>query len=179
MTLPVPRPPRDLFGPAQAGAIKDLLQSIFVAELLKPSRRLWLAFGWISDIEILDNQARQFAALQPDWGAGGVRLSQVVEAIAARGGNVAFVLRDVEHNRYFLEKLASIRERYPSQVKVVMDADVHKKGILGDDFLLSGSMNLTFSGITVNEEHLTLRTDPASVEEWRVVLEQKWGELLV
>jgi phosphatidylserine/phosphatidylglycerophosphate/cardiolipin synthase-like enzyme len=55
---------------------------------------------------------------------------------------------------------------------------LHNKGILGDDFLLSGSMNLTFSGITVNEEHLTLRTDTASVEEWRVVLERKWSELL-
>lgn len=179
MTQSELRPPRDLFGPAQASAIKDLLQSIFTAELLKPSRRLWLAFGWISDIEILDNQARQFAALQPDWPTSGIRLSQVIDAIAARGGHIAFVLRDVEHNKYFLEKLAAIRERHPGQIKVTLDADVHKKGILGDDFLLSGSMNLTYSGITVNEEHVTLRTDPPSVEEWRVVLEQKWGEHLV
>lgn len=171
-------PPRDLFGPAQAGAIKDLLQSIFIAELLKPSRCLWLAFGWISDIEVIDNQSRQFAALQPDWPATGIRLSQVIDAIAARGGNIAFVLRDVEHNRYFLERLASVRERHPNQIKVALDADVHNKGILSDDFLLSGSMNLTYSGITVNEEHLTLRTDSPSVEEWRVVLERQWGEHL-
>lgn len=171
-------PPRDLFGPGQATAIRDLLQSLFVAELLQPSRRLWLAFGWISDIEILDNRARQFSALQPDWPATGVRLSTVFEALLVRGGSVALVLRDVEHNRVFISRLSSLRTKYPTRLKVAIDADVHDKGLLGDDFLLSGSMNLTFNGITVNDEHLTLRTDRASVEEWRLVLEQKWGGLL-
>lgn len=171
-------PPRDLFGPGQATAIRDLLQSLFVAELLQPSRRLWLAFGWISDIEILDNRARQFSALQPDWPATGIRLSAVIEALLVRGGSVALVLRDVEHNRIFISRLSSLRTKYPTRLKVAIDADVHDKGLLGDDFLLSGSMNLTFNGITVNDEHLTLRTDRASVEEWRLVLEQKWGGLL-
>lgn len=35
-------------------------------------------------------------------------------------------------------------------------------------------MNLTYNGVTVNDEHLTLRTDTASVEEWRLVMEQNW-----
>jgi hypothetical protein len=168
-------PPRDLFGPGQTGAIRDLLQSLFIAELLQPSHRLWLAFGWISDVEILDNTARQFAPLHPDWPATGIRLSTVLKALIDRGGKVALVLRDVEHNRVFVERLKQIRTQYPARLQVVLEADVHEKGILGDDFLLSGSMNLTFNGITVNDEHLTLRTDRASVEEWRLVLEQKWG----
>lgn len=171
--------PRDLFGPGQTEAIRDLLQSLFIAELLRPSHQLWLAFGWISDIEVLDNRARQFASLQPDWPATGIRLSAVITALIERGGAVALVLRDVEYNRIFIERVKSIRARYPARLRVALDADVHEKGILGDDFLLSGSMNLTFNGITVNDEHLTLRTDRASVEEWRLVLEQKWGGLLL
>ena len=167
--------PRDLFGPGQTGAIRDLLQSLFVAELLKPSRQLWLVFGWISDIEILDNRARQFSSLKPDWPTAGIRLSTVIEELIEKGGAVALVLRDVEHNRIFIDRLRRICERHPKKLQYVLESDVHEKGILADDFLLSGSMNLTFNGIAVNDEHITLRTDKASVEEWRLVLEQKWG----
>ena len=169
---------RDLFGPGQTWAIRDLLQSLFFAELLKPSSMLWLVFGWISDIEILDNRSRQFAPLCPDWPSSGIHLSEIIRALIARGGKVALVLREVEHNKTFLGRLASIRVKYPLGLRVALGADVHEKGILGDDFLLSGSMNLTFNGITVNDEHLTLRTDRASVEEWRLVLDQKWSVLL-
>lgn len=170
--------PRDLFGPGQASAIQDLLQSIFVAELLQPSQRLWFAFGWISDIEILDNRSRQFSALQPDWPASGIRLSAVIETILVRGGKIAMVLRDVEHNRIFFNRLSSLKAKFSTQLMFALDADVHEKGLLGDDFLLSGSMNLTYNGISVNDEHLTLRTDKPSVEEWRLVIEKKWGGLV-
>jgi hypothetical protein len=169
---------RDLFGPEQTGTIRDLLQSLFIAELLRPSSCLWLAFGWISDIEVLDNRARQFAALQPDWPASGIRLSRLMAALVEGGARIALVLRDIEHNRQFSDAIQSLRERYPNQVKLAWGKDVHDKGILGDDFLLSGSMNLTYNGVTVNDEHLTLRTDMASVQEWRLALEQKWGKAL-
>lgn len=169
---------RDLFGPEQTGAIRDLLQSLFVTELVRPSVRLWLAFGWISDIEIVDNRARQFAALQPDWPASGIRLSQVMAALAEAGGTIALVLRDIEHNRQFMDVIKPLRARFPEQLKVAWGAVVHDKGILGDDFLLSGSMNLTYNGVTINDEHLTLRTDMASVQEWRLALEQKWSKAL-
>lgn len=167
-------PPRDLFGPGQSGAIQDLLQSIFVAELLQPSRMLWMAFGWISDVEILDNRARQFGALQPDWPASTIRLSQVLQTLVERGANIALVLRNVDHNHQFIARLETTRQRFPASMRYALGDDVHKKGILGDDFLLNGSMNLTFNGVTVNDEHLTLRTDSASIEEWRLVMEQNW-----
>lgn len=166
---------RDLFGPEQTGAIRDLLQSLFVTELLRPSSRLWLAFGWISDIEVIDNRARQFSALQPDWPATGIRLSQVMTALIEAGGSIALVLRDIDHNWQFVDAIKPLRERFPDRLKLALGAVVHDKGILGDDFLLSGSMNLTYNGITVNDEHLTLRTDMASVQEWRLSLEKKWN----
>lgn len=173
-----PSATRDLFGPEQTGTIRDLLQSLFIAELLRPSSCLWLAFGWISDIEVLDNRARQFAALQPDWPASGIRLSRLMAALVEGGARIALVLRDIEHNRQFIDAIQPLRDRYPGQVMLAWGRDVHDKGILGDDFLLSGSMNLTYNGVTVNDEHLTLRTDMASVQEWRLALEQKWGKAL-
>jgi hypothetical protein len=169
---------RDLFGPGQTGAIRDLLQSLFVAELMQPSSCLWLAFGWISDIEVIDNRARQFSPLRPDWPAAGIRLSQVIAALVEGGGNIALVLRDIEHNRQFIDRIKPLRVNNPDQIRVAQGAVVHDKGILGDDFLLSGSMNLTFNGVTVNDEHLTLRTDMASVQEWRLAMDRKWGKVL-
>ena len=35
-------PSRDLHGPAQSRAVRDLLQSLLVAELIHPSPKLWL-----------------------------------------------------------------------------------------------------------------------------------------
>ena len=66
----MPTNSRDLHGPTQSRAIRDLFQSLFVAELINPSPKLWLFFAWISDVEILDNSARQFAVLEPDWPSG-------------------------------------------------------------------------------------------------------------
>ncbi len=60
----MPTASRDLHGPAQSRAVRDLFQSLFAAELINPSPKLWLFFAWISDVEILDNSARQFAALE-------------------------------------------------------------------------------------------------------------------
>jgi hypothetical protein len=50
--------------------------------------------------------------------------------------------------------------------------------MLGADYFLSGSMNLTLSGISVNGEHLVLRTDPAAVAEQAIELESRWEGLL-
>jgi hypothetical protein len=163
---------RDLTGPGQTRAIRDLLQSLFAAELLSPSRRLWLGFGWISDIEILDNQARQFSALQPDWPAAMIRLSAVLEAIAAKGGRIVILIRRHKHNEGFVEKMRGLGQ---PGITVVVTPDFHEKGMLGDGYVLSGSMNLTWNGVTVNDEHVVLRTDPAAISERRVQLEEKWG----
>lgn len=169
---------RDLFGPGQSTAIRDLLQSLFAAELLSPSRRLWMLFGWISDIPLLDNRVRQFSALQPDWPAAEIRLSLILKALLEKGGSVVLILREVKHNLEFVDRIGALRSQYPDRLRLYMAPEVHDKGILGDDFLVSGSMNLTFNGVTVNDEHISLRTDPASIEEWRIALEQKWKELL-
>jgi hypothetical protein len=169
---------RDLFGPGQSRAIRDLLQSIFVAELMRPSKRLWLIFGWVSDIEILDNSARQFSPLEADWPASGIRLSSVLRSLLDRNASIIVIARDVEHNRSFMNQLRPLCEHSNGRLILALKPGVHEKGMLGDDFLLSGSMNLTHNGVNVTDEHLTFRTDLASVEEWRISLEQKWEELL-
>jgi hypothetical protein len=38
-------------------------------------------FGWVSDIEIIDNRMRQFSYLQSDWMASKIKLSDGQEVI--------------------------------------------------------------------------------------------------
>lgn len=166
---------RDLSGPGQSRAIRDLLQSIFASELLSPSRRLWIYTGWISDIEVLDNTSRQFSALVPDWPATHIRLSSVVDALLSKGSEVILILRAVNHNESFVEVMGRLKGLYPKRLHIITEENFHEKGILGDDFLLTGSMNLTYNGTNLNDEHVIYRCDPASVEEWRVVMQHKWG----
>ena len=48
--------------------IRELLEGIFVAELLVPSESIWLVSPWISDIDILDNRCGQFSSASADVG---------------------------------------------------------------------------------------------------------------
>jgi hypothetical protein len=167
-------PSRDLHGPTQSRAVRDLFQSLFVAELIHPSPKLWLFFAWISDVEIIDNSAREFAALEPDWPAAPIRLSQVLRALLARGVKLRLVIRVDGHNDYFIARLQTLKARYGDQIKWTVEKSFHAKGLLGADYFLSGSMNLTLNGISINGEHLVLRTDPAAVAEQSIELESRW-----
>src|SRR5262249_3204774 len=132
---------REFLATSGSLALRDLVQSILALELLRPSSILWIWSGWISDVELLDNRARAFASLQPDWPTPLIRLSSVLDALTMRGGRVRLILRAVEHNDGFLEKLALIRERAGHDIIDWRSApDHHAKGILGDSYCLDGSM---------------------------------------
>ena len=74
-----------LFGPEQSNAILDLLQSIFIAEVIYPSSKLSFFFGWMSDVELLNNEASEFSSLEPEWPNKMVCLSDVLKALMKRG----------------------------------------------------------------------------------------------
>ncbi|MDA8637293.1 phospholipase D-like domain-containing protein DpdK [Rhodospirillales bacterium] len=167
---------RDLTGPLQATAIADLLQSIFVAEALYPSDPIWILSGWISDIPVIENGAREFGAIDPDWPTGKVRLSQVLRTMLSKGGRVALVLRDVEYNKRFLDSLTPLKREFPEQIWWTLGESEHQKGIVGQDYDLAGSMNFTPSGIGVNGEHLIYRTAPETVASRRLEFMSQWPE---
>jgi hypothetical protein len=169
---------RDLIGPLQSTAIRDLLQSLLVAETLKPSDPLWILSGWISDIPVIDNSARQFSAIDPDWPVGEVCFSHVFSTLLARGGRIVLILRDDDQNHRFLGKLQKLKEMYKKSLLWNLSEHAHEKGIVGHDFDISGSMNFTFRGIEVNGEHLIYRTDPDAISGRRIILQNQWRELL-
>ncbi|NLL57836.1 MAG: hypothetical protein GX244_04925 [Firmicutes bacterium] len=159
---------------SSCGQVQDLLQIIFTAEILAPSRCLWLISPWISDIRVIDNRANRFIHLDPEWRGREVCLSEVIGKLLNLGTTVRVVTRPLEHNNSFVEKMQFFQSSgLPISVKVL--DELHEKGLLGDYYYLSGSMNFTFMGITVNDESIHYHTARDIVAENRLVFASRWG----
>jgi hypothetical protein len=160
------------FGPRQ---VTDLLQTIFAAELVAPSTCLWVVSPWISDIPILDNRANTFATLTGDWERSQVRLSAVLNRLLQRGTTIHIASRPDDHNRDFLNHLRRPSSSDGHRLQIHLTEALHEKGILGDGFYLSGSMNITHKGISFNQEVLQYVTEPEHVAANRQLYTAWWG----
>lgn len=169
---------RDFTAPWQASAIQEALQSLLAAELVCPSSELWLLSAWVTDLDLLENSARAFAGVRPDWPAAGIALSRVLAEIAAKGSRVCVVVREVEHNRPFVRRLCDRQATAPGRLGIAVSPHAHEKTLVGDDYVLGGSMNLTLSGTTRNDEHMLLRVDRSAAASRRLDLNRRWGSEL-
>jgi phosphatidylserine/phosphatidylglycerophosphate/cardiolipin synthase-like enzyme len=156
----------------------ELLQSLFVAELIRPSSRIWISSPWINDIDLVDNTARQFGSLVPTWPASWIRLSDVLRALLDRGADIVIVANYDQQNSEFLSRMRLFNDLYPGRMHVIQNMEVHEKGILSDNFTLDGSMNITYRGVHINQEYLGYRCDNQAIHERRLVLEERWGRRL-
>ncbi len=157
--------------------VRELLQGIFCGELINPSKEIWLVSPWISDVAVIDNSAGGFVGLDPSWGVRPITLSEVFSRLLELGSAVNIVTRPVRHNESFLSRLKNLTgPSQASNLTVRTLEDLHEKGLLGDDFHLSGSMNLTYSGIEINGEYVALETDSARVADALISYRQHYGD---
>lgn len=157
--------------------LADVLQGLFIAELMTPSQPLWIVTPWISDIVVLDNRAAHFTGLLPDMACREIRLGEVLLAQLQRGGKVAVACRPDEHNRGFIEPFID-RARdagVGDQFRCHYAEALHEKGILTDRLLLNGSMNLTYNGLKRLEESISLTDDEDAVTRTRHAYTDRWG----
>ena len=156
-----------------ARQVSDLLQVIFASEILSPSTRLWIVSPWISDIPVLDNRTNTFSSLVGQWGRRQVPLSAMLGYLARRGTRLLVATRPDTHNRDFLNQL---RLQGADEERVIIrEAEaLHEKGILGDRYYLSGSMNFTRNGISFNEEVVHFFTAASSVASNRQLFVKRW-----
>jgi len=147
---------------ARSRELVGLLQTIFIAELVKPSRQLWIVSPWLADIPLIDNRAGVLSRFSGRWEATEIRLLEILRDLATRGTKVRIVTQDLEANAPFLRQIRALETeiRGLGSIQVQIDKELHTKGILGDGFLLAGSMNLTVSGVQRNDELLTLHLAP-------------------
>jgi hypothetical protein len=169
-----PSPTRQLHSTPRRYEIPDLLQTIFAAEVLAPSSCLWLVSPWISDIPVLDNRTDAFASLEPDWARQRVRLSQALAWLGSHGSTIHVATRNDNHNHAFLEALKA--RASGRRTHIHMADQLHEKGLLGDGFYLSGSMNFTHGGISSYEEIVHYFTGPEVVAKNRIAFSKRWGD---
>jgi len=158
--------------------LADILQALFVAELLTPSTPMWIVTPWISDVVVLDNRTGLFTGLLPDLPRRPIRLGEVLINLVQRGGTVVIACRPDDHNRSFVDQLkGSVASDGGSsgRLKCKYASELHEKGILSGNVLLSGSMNLTYNGIRRLEEYILITDNTDAVARARHAYEDRWG----
>lgn len=161
--------------------VTRLLASLFAAELIAPSKCLWLISPWISDVPIVDNSANSFDQLR-DRGSRPIRLSEVLVELAQMGTTVVVGTTNASTNASFLSRVRTSFLETGVSSRLLVDIDprneLHEKAITGNDFVVNGSMNITFNGIFVREELIELRTDADYVATARMDAFERFGGLL-
>jgi len=149
------------------GEIRDLLSSVFTQELLVPSPVLTIIAPWLSNVTIIDNQAGNFSGINPDWPHRAIRLNEVLVQLAQVGTDLRIAVRPDDHNRSFARKMTDSAEEggVAERLRLVAIENLHTKGLLGQSWVILGSMNLTWNGIEINEEYVSYETTPDAVSQ--------------
>jgi len=156
--------------------VRAILESIFVAEVLSPSPRLYLVSAWVRDFRVLDNRGGGFQGLDPSWGRRSLRLAEILRILVERGSELVLAVRPERGNRDFVDRfLRDLSDGGKERVALHIRESLHVKGLLGQSFAVTGSMNFTNNGVENNEELLSYETDPRKLAELRVEFEQAYG----
>ncbi len=163
---------RRIFKNQQTGSatVRELLQSMFVGEMLGTGNRIWIVSPWVSNIVIIDNRSGNFDSLNPEWGRREVRLADVLIGFMARGTQVVLVTRDLDTNTPLVNRLREMAAMHAIDEQLIIQLDplLHTKGILLSHSLLIGSMNLTYNGLEMNDEWIQFSVDPDDIATTRL-----------
>lgn len=154
--------------------IRELLQQMLLSELLAPGGdRAWLVSPWISNVVLLDNRAAGFSAMNPDWKAREVRLIEILTYLMVRGTPLGIATSFDAHNDSLLAALeiAAQEASVAGRLTIVRRELLHTKGLLFSRGLLTGSMNLTFRGLELNDEHVIYDTTRQTIAQARIAFE--------
>jgi hypothetical protein len=158
--------------------IRELLQMMVLGELVAPGgERAWLVSPWISNIVLFDNRAGGYGAINPEWGSREVRMIEVMTDIMSRGTSLGIATSLDEHNVPLIEALTEAADEagLADKLCIVRRQHLHIKGVLLKRGLLTGSMNLTYNGLELNDEMVVYDTAPKTLAEARINFESYVG----
>lgn len=158
--------------------IRELLQMMFLGELLAPGgERAWLVSPWISNVVLFDNRAGGFGSINQEWGSREIRLVDVLTDVMARGTALGIATSLDGHNDPLIDALATAADEagLGDKLCVVRRQHLHIKGVLLKRGLLTGSMNLTYNGLELNDEMVVYDTTPKTLAEARINFESYVG----
>lgn len=157
--------------------LRELLQTMFVAEIIQFGDSIWIVSPWISDVVLIDNRSGNFDTLDHEWGRREVRLTDVLVTIMTFGTEVNIVTRgDQESSLTFVNNLSDVLKRrgLTNGLKFKFLNQLHTKGILLTNGLLIGSMNLTYSGLSMNDEYIEFCVEKEVISEARLEFESNY-----
>jgi hypothetical protein len=160
--------------------VSELLKILWASELIAPSDRVWLVSPWISDVPVFDNGMSQFSGLCPSWPRRLIRLSDVLVRLLQLEVSVTIVTRQIPHNvDGFLSRLQELAraEADDRNLRLVerSQENLHVKGIVTGTYFVSGSMNLTYNGVVVLDELISVDADKDGVARARLQFRQTYG----
>ncbi len=155
---------------ARSGGVElaECLRSVFALELMVPSPELYLISPWISDMPLLSNRFGQMRAVLGEAGPDQLGLAAVLITLAERGVQIRIICKPGQVSTDdFLRKL-------PSVIEYRMVETLHEKGLISAHCYLRGSMNFTYSGMSLNDEHIELSTEPSAVARALTEARRRW-----
>jgi hypothetical protein len=180
---------RNIYKRGESETLKTAIEHILAIELIQPSDSIWLVSPWISDLVVLDNRQYGYHQLVPEWPRGQIRLSNMFSTLLHRHGTQITVVtrepqpayRESEGDRVTRRFLEALQRRAPKNESLrvthkPVDKLDHGKGLLTDRIFLHGSMNLTFSGVNINGEHVRITRDPDEISTAFVNFRAMWHD---
>jgi len=150
--------------------ITECLEGLFLFELLNPGQRLLVASPWMSDFPALNNRNGKFTVLDASWTATSIPFSRILRALLQRGVYAQIACGPGPRETELLTRIGRTASldgtanhfsvtRLPREHRLFS----HEKALISDTWAVYGSMNLTYSGVTMNGELITVTTDAAKV----------------
>ena len=147
------------------------LSSLFALELFNPSRELFLYSPWITDVILINNHHGQFRAILPEFEYQRISLSSILNTLSNRGTKIHLLMRP-ELSSYTKEFFG----RLSNEIQFKLIPNLHEKILLTETFFFRGSMNFTYSGIYLNDEHTEITTDPQLIAQAITEAKHRWRE---
>jgi phosphatidylserine/phosphatidylglycerophosphate/cardiolipin synthase-like enzyme len=143
---------------------------MFISEALTAGNRIWVVSPWITDVSLIDNRSGNFDALNPEWGRREVKATEVLTFLMTGGRHVTVVTRNVEINKGFIAVINEQARRLglEGNLSIILRDVLHSKGIVLSRSMLVGSMNLTYSGVELNDESVEFVIDPEDIARTRL-----------
>jgi hypothetical protein len=146
----------------------EILSSIFALELLSPSKSVYLYSPWITDVTLINNAYGQYRSLIPESEQSKIRLSSLLNILSERSTRIFILTRpDSKNTGTFLTRLSEL-------IHCKFNPNLHEKILVTDHFYFRGSMNFTYSGININDEHSELSTDSEYISQALVQAKRSW-----
>lgn len=158
-----------LYGERQ---LRETLSDLLVGLVFSPDT-VWLVSPWVSDFDLLDNRSGDWTSVNPAWGARFVMFSELLSLGIEAGCELRLVTNNHDGNKRFYERLTKSLSEV-GRVRWLVEDQLHTKGLLCSSFLLSGSMNFTYSGLNRNDERLELSIDSEKIAEARLEFERRY-----